>query len=201
MQSLLNSCDAYNADDVTSEARNVPEIEIPNNSLEEDTAEDIAEDNATTTNTTMTSLNLNNLGSSVNSNGDRSNSGRPRWHFNSNGGRKILWRRDSNESADGRSPVVATVSPAARSARMSLPMSDDMRSRENRLTRISLCIVWLFIFCHVWKLIPTLYEGWNSDEEFKGASQWPQWLTHINDVSHTLIVFNSAVNFLIYVAL
>ena len=33
-----------------------------------------------------------------------------------------------------------------------------LRKRESRLTRISLSIVWLFIFCHVWKLIPTIYE-------------------------------------------
>lgn len=33
-----------------------------------------------------------------------------------------------------------------------------LHKNENRLTRISLSIVWLFIFCHVWKLIPTIYE-------------------------------------------
>ena len=27
-----------------------------------------------------------------------------------------------------------------------------------RLTRIALTIVWLFIFCHCWKLVPTVYE-------------------------------------------
>ena len=30
--------------------------------------------------------------------------------------------------------------------------------KESRLTRISISIVWLFIVCHVWKLIPTIYE-------------------------------------------
>lgn len=84
----------------------------------------------------------------------------------------------------------------------SCTMTDDMRSRENRLTRISLCIVWLFIFCHVWKLVPTLYEGIYSDnEDNKSGTKWPHWLTTVNDISHTLIVFNSAVNFLIYVTL
>ena len=78
-------------------------------------------------------------------------------------------------------------------------INDDLKSKENRLTRISLCIVWLFIFCHVWKLIPTLYEGWHGI--FNDGAKWPPWLTIINDLSHTLIVFNSAVNFLIYVAL
>ncbi len=71
---------------------------------------------------------------------------------------------------------------------------------ENRLARISLCIVWLFIFCHVWKLVPTIYElVLPADDERR--SQWPQWLSIVNDVSHTLIVFNSAVNFLIYTIL
>jgi len=57
--------------------------------------------------------------------------------------------------------------------------------------RISLCIVWLFIFCNAWRLVPTAYDS------FFGG-QWPAWLSLINNVSHTLIVFNSAVNFLIY---
>ena len=30
--------------------------------------------------------------------------------------------------------------------------------KESRLTRISISIVWLFIVCHVWKLVPTIYE-------------------------------------------
>ena len=40
-----------------------------------------------------------------------------------------------------------------------LPQHDTMHATENRLTRISLVIVWMFIFCHVWKLIPTMYEA------------------------------------------
>jgi hypothetical protein len=63
------------------------------------------------------------------------------------------------------------------------------------------------MFCHVWKLIPTIYEGvhemgWDTSGGKKAASAaWPDWLTAINDLSHTLIVFNSAVNFLIYITL
>ena len=72
-------------------------------------------------------------------------------------------------------------------------MDPERRAKENRLTRISLGIVWLFIFCHIWKLVPTIYEGFYGEK-----TKWPRWLEIINDVSHTLIVFNSAVNFLIY---
>jgi hypothetical protein len=53
-----------------------------------------------------------------------------------------------------------------------------------------------------------MYEGfheirWDSSESGNRASAmvWPEWLSVINDVSHTLIVLNSAVNFLIYVTL
>ncbi len=70
------------------------------------------------------------------------------------------------------------------------------RRRENRLTRISLCIVWLFLFCHIWKIIPTVYELM-----YGSIEKWPQWLLVIQDVSHALIVLNSSINFLIYVAL
>lgn len=96
----------------------------------------------------------------------------------------------------GRDSLTTMVTPVASN---SSAVPDDMRSKENRLTRISLCIVWLFIFCHVWKLVPTFYEGWHSN--VKAAAQWPRWLNVINDISHTLIVFNSAVNFLIYAVL
>ncbi|XP_059095876.1 uncharacterized protein LOC131890532 [Tigriopus californicus] len=72
-----------------------------------------------------------------------------------------------------------------------------MRKRESRLTRISLSIVWLFIFCHIWKLVPTLYELIYSESGTE-LSTWPDWLVVVKDLSHTLIAFNSAVNFLIY---
>lgn len=82
------------------------------------------------------------------------------------------------------------------------PQQQSMHATENKLTRISLAIVWMFIFCHVWKLIPTLYEAMqNSDkteEEENEKTDWPQWYYVINNVAHLLIVFNSAVNFLIY---
>ena len=69
------------------------------------------------------------------------------------------------------------------------------RKRETRLTHISLMIVWLFMFCHIWKLIPTLYEVLYGEANFEEL----KWLKHINNISHVLIVLNSSVNFLIYV--
>ncbi len=77
-----------------------------------------------------------------------------------------------------------------------------MRKQENRLTRISLSIVSLFVACHVWRLIPTAFEAVRHFSEAEGEtvlSQWPPWLIHVNHISHTLIVFNSAVNFLLYI--
>ncbi|XP_059084165.1 uncharacterized protein LOC131881343 [Tigriopus californicus] len=73
-----------------------------------------------------------------------------------------------------------------------------MRRQENRLTRISLSIVSLFVLCHIWRLIPTAYEAFFS---VNGTvlNQWPVWLLHIHHLSHTLIVLNSSVNFLLYV--
>jgi hypothetical protein len=71
-------------------------------------------------------------------------------------------------------------------------------SVENRLTRISLGIVYLFIVCHIWRLIPTVYEALFS-KDGTVISEWPKWLFHVYHLSHTLIVFNSAVNFILYV--
>ena len=66
-------------------------------------------------------------------------------------------------------------------------------TQEARLTRISLSIICLYLSCHFWKLIPTFYEVvYGSD------SEWPSWLSVIKDLSHVLIVFNSAVNFMLY---
>ena len=37
-------------------------------------------------------------------------------------------------------------------------------SQERRLARISISIVWLFMFCHAWRAVPTLYEAANSPD-------------------------------------
>lgn len=74
--------------------------------------------------------------------------------------------------------------------------------KETKLARISLCIVWLFIFCHVWKLIPTAYETFFTEEMGVGLQiDWPYWLTIVKEISHSLITINSGLNFLIYIVL
>ena len=74
------------------------------------------------------------------------------------------------------------------------------RKQENRLTRISVGIVSLYIICHVWRILPTAYEAIYSEDGFL-VSKWPPWLIHVYHLSHLLIVTNSAINFLIYVVL
>ena len=69
------------------------------------------------------------------------------------------------------------------------------RRREQRLTRISLTIVWLFLFCQFWKLVPTVYELCYGDDF------WPEWALFVKHLSHALIVLNSSLNFLIYLLL
>ena len=78
--------------------------------------------------------------------------------------------------------------------------SNVMRKQENRLTRISLGIVSLYIVCHFWRVLPTAYEALYS-EDGTVLSHWPSWLIHVYHLSHTLIVTNSAINFLLYVVL
>ncbi len=67
----------------------------------------------------------------------------------------------------------------------------------------------------MWRLVPTFYDGFriyygpdNGPDNgpvngtfngtFNGPVKWPEWVSAVNNVSHTLIAFNSAVNFLIY---
>ncbi len=96
------------------------------------------------------------------------------------------------------SPSLRAPSPCARVSGGVDGASKAHRRRERRLARISISIVWLFVVCHVWKLIPTAYEALHSDDGLN-VDSWPFWLIIIEHVSHTLITFNSAVNFLIYV--
>ena len=96
-------------------------------------------------------------------------------------------------TADPDSAAVTNVDCPVRMRRSNSPVC---RRRERRLTRISLSIVWLFLFCHVWKLIPTAYEVFSGEIE-----SGPKWLGTVQHVSHALIVLNSSLNFLIYVAL
>ncbi len=72
-----------------------------------------------------------------------------------------------------------------------------MHDQEKRLARISILIVWLFLACHSWKAVPTAYE-WAHSENGLNVDSWPDWLEVIEHLSHTLIVFNSTTNFLIY---
>ena len=95
--------------------------------------------------------------------------------------------RDHHQSRFSQSTVAS--GPSARE-----------KKKELRLARISLCIVWLFIFCHVWKLIPTFYTTFVSEDNNVGFDvQWPDWLNIIDRISHTFITLNSSLNFLIYV--
>jgi len=70
--------------------------------------------------------------------------------------------------------------------------------QEQRLARISTSIVWLFLLCHTWRMFPTFYEFWYSDNGLN-VPEWPFSLVVIEYISHSLILLNSAVNFLIYV--
>lgn len=74
--------------------------------------------------------------------------------------------------------------------------------KELRLARISLWIVWLFIFSHVWKLIPTAYETFVAEDRgVEFHSVWPKWLKLVESISHSLITINSSLNFIVYVVL
>ena len=76
------------------------------------------------------------------------------------------------------------------------------KNREKKLAYVSLYIVWLFIFCHVWKLIPTGYEILMAKDDIGlEIDTWPGWLDMIEKVSHTLITLNSTLNFFVYLVL
>jgi len=71
-----------------------------------------------------------------------------------------------------------------------------LRRGERRLTRIAIFIVWLFLSCHLLRVVPTAWEALYGEEAL-----WPAWMNFISDLSHLLVVVNSAVNFLLYTLL
>ena len=71
------------------------------------------------------------------------------------------------------------------------------RSQEQKLARISCLIVWLFLFCHIWKLVPTAFETFSPNAIFH--KDWPSWVLMAEGISHLLITLNSTINFLIYI--
>ena len=88
------------------------------------------------------------------------------------------------------------------SRRMTLPSlrrdsTADNNRQEQKLARISILIVWLFLFCHIWKLFPTAYEAGYSTDGLK-HKDWPFWVLLVEYLSHLLITLNSTINFLIY---
>ena len=91
-------------------------------------------------------------------------------------------------------PYIQVRRVSSGSIRLRRSNSPVCRRRESRLTRISLTIVWLFLFCHIWKLIPTAFEVFYARDQ-----TFPTWMHYIKHTSHALIVLNSSLNFLIYV--
>ena len=71
-----------------------------------------------------------------------------------------------------------------------------LRTKEARITRIALGIVSLYILCHIWRLVPNIY-----DVIYGSDKQYPRWLEHLVGFSHIMVVFNSAINFLLYLVL
>jgi hypothetical protein len=75
------------------------------------------------------------------------------------------------------------------------PASNSAANTETKLTWISLSIICLYLMCHIWKLIPTVYEAIHGFDE---TIRWPRWLRIIQNLSHVLVVINSAINFVPY---
>lgn len=75
------------------------------------------------------------------------------------------------------------------------------RKEDRRLTMISFYIMFMYVVTHIWKLIPNCYDAIYGYDEGTDAilPEWPKWLNVIKDVSHIMVVCNSACNFLPYI--
>ena len=130
---------------------------------------------------------------------------------NSTALRMSLSRAFSARATSRRPTTTTLLSLNPRSEATSRRQSTSETKKELRLARISLWIVWLFLFCHIWKFFPTVYLTFFEDNaeasEDKALGlvadpgEWPKWLLVIEDISHTLITLNSSLNFLLYLVL
>lgn len=74
------------------------------------------------------------------------------------------------------------------------------RRKEITLAKVSMVIVFVFIFCHALKWIPNLYELLLVDTSNLANLKWPNLVEVFTNISHMFLVFNSSVNFYIYYA-
>ena len=70
-----------------------------------------------------------------------------------------------------------------------IPIYMQMHSPLSRLARISVVIVFIFIFCHSLKIVPSLLEI---------LGYPPELLPGVLPLSHLLLTINCSVNFLVY---
>jgi len=67
------------------------------------------------------------------------------------------------------------------------------------LARVSLVIVLVMVICHSIRWIPNIYELIQRISTEDKKIKWPFWVESYTQVSHLFIVFNSSVNFYVYV--
>ncbi|XP_023339076.1 FMRFamide receptor [Eurytemora carolleeae] len=64
-----------------------------------------------------------------------------------------------------------------------------LRKREVRMARVSILIVIIFLLCHTLKFVPSVCEIISGN---------PEYIPHVVELAHLLIIVNCSVNFLIY---
>lgn len=118
-------------------------------------------------------------------------------HFKSSFRGLALWRSRSLSMSLSSRPTQPPIHHHHHHHLRSSAISEGEKNQERRLTRISIFIVWLFLGCHAWKLVPTAFEAYYSNDGLSHRN-WPEWVIIAEHVSHLLICLNSAINFLIY---
>lgn len=78
---------------------------------------------------------------------------------------------------------------------------EDLSEEEIQLARTLLIVVFVFIFCQSFKIIPDLYEViWCSQYYIEdGPCRTTPFIENVIDTSHFMLAINSSVNFFIYV--
>lgn len=115
---------------------------------------------------------------------------------------------DSNKDNNGVSTSLLVVpnqtsgsSSASNRAGAPNNKATSLRKREVTLSKVSIYIVFVFLFCHSVRIIPNTYEMvFTYIQDDKSPLIFPQWVRRCTNLSHLLVTLASSVNFYIYYA-
>jgi len=129
-----------------------------------------------------------------------------RVHYQSNRNRTSTIRNNSENSTTNENITIQSSTNGGSSQNGNQAISTknkatSLRKREVILSRISIYIVFVFLFCHSVRIVPNIYEMvCTYTKPDKKPLAFPPWVLAFTHLSHLLVTFACSANFYIYFA-